>query len=227
MDATLDLTPHGSIYVECVTNGPVETNTYFVSSLDECMVIDPASDGERLVADYLAQHPRVSVKGVVCTHAHGDHIGGVAGMRAALGRDLPFCITREDAEFIPQAVESMRSMWGIRTPDPGAPSRLLEEGDVVEFGNAHLQVLLTPGHTPGGAVLFASCENGLFAFVGDTLFPGSHGRTDLVGGDEPTILDSLAKMARVLPSETLCLVGHGRATTMGEETLSNPFLQGA
>ena len=78
-------------------------------------------------------------------------------------------------------------MWGIETPDPGEPTRLLAEGDTIELGDICLQVIETPGHTPGGIVLFAATEQGNIAFVGDTLFPGSHGRTDLSGGDEAAI----------------------------------------
>ena len=116
-------------------------------------------------------------------------------------------------------------MWGIETPDPGEPTCLLAEGDAIEVGDICLQVIETPGHTPGGIVLFAATEQGSIAFVGDTLFPGSHGRTDLAGGDEATIMRSLARMAAQIAPETTLLCGHGPATTMERELATNPFLR--
>lgn len=116
-------------------------------------------------------------------------------------------------------------MWGIETPDPGEPTHLLAEGDVIEVGDIYLQVIETPGHTLGGIVLFAATEQGNIAFVGDTLFPGSHGRTDLAGGDEAAILRSLSKLAHMLPPDTVCLTGHGPSTTMARELMCNPFMR--
>ena len=92
-------------------------------------------------------------------------------MRRMLG-DVPFLISKDDAAFMPGAIKGMRQMWGIDTEDPGEPTRLSSEGDAVEFGGAHLQVVETPGHTPGGIVLFAATETGNVAFVADMLFPG-------------------------------------------------------
>lgn len=220
----LDTVPKGAIHIECVVNGPVETNTYFVCSRDEAVVIDPAWEGERLAREFVQNHPSVKIKALVCTHGHGDHVGGVAGMRRVLG-DVPFLISRDDAAFVPGAIEGMREMWGIETEDPGAPTRLLAEGDTVEFGGSSLQVIETPGHTPGGIVLFAATETGNVAFVGDTLFPGGHGRVDLEGGSASQIIRSLGKMATVLPEDTLCLIGHGATTTIADERAGNLFMR--
>lgn len=116
-------------------------------------------------------------------------------------------------------------MWGIETPDPGEPTRLLAEGDAIEVGDICLQVIETPGHTPGGIVLFAATEQRNIAFVGDTLFPGSCGRTDLAGGDPDAMRRSLARMGREIAPQTALLCGHGPATTMAEELASNPFVR--
>mgnify|MGYP000111015646 CR=1 FL=1 len=113
----------------------------------------------------------------------------------------------------------------LRRLTPGEPTRLLAEGDAIEVGDIYLQVIETPGHTPGGIVLFAATEQGNIAFVGDTLFPGGHGRTDLSGGDEAAILRSLSKLARLLPPDTVCLTGHGDSTTMARELMQNPFMR--
>ena len=222
----LDLTPQGTLSIDCIVNGPVQTNTYFVTSAGETAVIDPAWDGERLAEKFLSEHPGARITTIVCTHGHADHVGGVAGLRRSLGPDAAFLLPAGDAGFVPGALVSMKEMWGFEHEDPGEPTGVLHEGDLVAVGDVRLQVVETPGHTPGGIVLFAATADGDVAFVGDTLFPGSHGRTDLEGGDEALILRSLAKMARLLPASTLCLCGHGDATTMGREVVRNPFIAG-
>ena len=222
----LDLARTGSLAVERVVNGPIETNTYFAIADGECIVVDPAWEGEKLARHFAAAHPDVRVTALVCTHAHADHVGGVAGMRRALGDSVPFVISAADAPNIALAIEGQRQRWGIDTEVPPAPDRLLAEGDVIEVGSVRLQVIATPGHTPGGIVLFAATESGDIAFVGDTLFPGSHGRTDLEGGDERVMLDTLAKLACLLPEDTRCLIGHGPDTTMAAELSGNPFMAG-
>ena len=221
----LDLTPRGSVSIETLVNGPIQTNSYAVISSGECLIVDPAWEGGRLVEHIQAEHPEVRVLGSVCTHGHADHVGGVAGVRAAVGGSALYELCAKDVAVTRTNIEEQRVMWGIETADPGEPTRLLAEGDVVEFGNACLQVIETPGHTPGGIVLFAATEQGNIAFVGDTLFPGSHGRTDLSGGDEAAILRSLSKLAHMLPPDTVCLTGHGPSTTMARELMCNPFMR--
>lgn len=226
--------------LECVVNGPIETNTYFVIAGGEALVIDPAWEGEKLARDFAERHPDVRIAGIACTHGHADHVGGVAGMRRALGGDLPFMLPADDRDMVPANIERQRQ-WGIETEDPGEPTRLLRDGDRVTVGDVSFQVIATPGHTPGGVVFYAAFPGGedapaagageaeqpraAIAFVGDTLFPGSHGRTDLAGGDERAILVSLAKLGRTLPPETRCYIGHGPATTIARELAANPFMR--
>ena len=220
----LDVEPKGRVRVEAVVTGPLETNVYFLISNGEAIVIDPAWDGGRLARVFAEQHPGVQIKAIVCTHGHADHVGGVADMKRALGGDVPFALAAADASMVAANIAYQRRMWGIEVEDPGAPDRLLREGDSVQVGDASLQVIETPGHTPGGIVLFAATEDGDIAFVGDTLFPGSHGRTDLEGGSEAEILASLSKMAALLPPDTRCYVGHGASTTIAQELVTNPFM---
>ena len=225
MDMTLDMTEKGSLAIHCVVNGPIQTNTYFVVSGDEVVVIDPAWEGERL-AEVLAERcPGKRVAAIICTHGHADHIGGVAGIRRALGSDVPFMISEADSEIMGRAIEDMCEMWGFDHEMPPAPDRLLNEGDTIAFGDVELQVMATPGHTPGGIVLFCAATTGNVAFVGDTLFPGAHGRTDLAGGSEKQVIDSLGKMGVLLPADTLCLIGHNDTTTVARELESNLFMR--
>lgn len=221
----LDISKKGSLSIHCVVNGPIQTNTYFAVSGDEAIIIDPAWDGEKLFEMLAERCPGVRVAAIVCTHGHADHIGGVAGLRRALGDDVPFMISKVDAAIMERAIEDMREMWGFDHEMPPAPDRLLEEGDTIAFGNVALQVIATPGHTPGGIVLFGAAETGDVAFVGDTLFPGAHGRTDLNGGSEKEIIASLGKLGHFLPADTLCLIGHNDTTTIGAELETNLFMR--
>lgn len=221
----LDVNPTGSFNIHCVVNGPIQTNTYFVVSGTEAVMIDPAWEGEKLAVAFEEQCPGVALKAIVCTHAHADHIGGVAGVRRAFGRDVPFLISKVDAEIIPDTIRSMYEGWGYEHEMPPAPDCLLVEGDTISFGDVTLQVLETPGHTPGGIVLFAAAQTGNVAFVGDTLFPQGHGRTDLEGGDEAAIIHSLGKLGALLPPDTLCLIGHNDPTTISEELEVNFFMR--
>ena len=197
---------------------PLQTNCYAYVSAGECLVVDPGGSGAR-VAEHLGD---VHVACVAATHGHGDHVGGVAALTRETG--APFAIHAADAELARHAGEL--SEVGRRY-DENAPvaDRLLAEGDVIEVGTATFTVMETPGHTPGGIVLVGGGSAAGVAFVGDTLFPGSHGRTDLAGGDERTILASLARMAAEIAPETTLLCGHGPATTMARELACNPFLR--
>ena len=109
--------------------------------------------------------------------------------------------------------------------DAPAPDHELSEGDVISVGTATFTVVETPGHTPGGIVLLGGGSAEGVAFVGDTLFPGSHGRTDLDGGDEAAIMASLSRMAKEIAPATTLLCGHGPSTTMAAELTRNPFLR--
>ncbi len=197
---------------------PLQTNCYAYVSDGECLVVDPGGSGAQLAT--VLDDVRVTC--VAATHGHGDHVGGVAALVRETG--APFAIHAADAELARHAGEmsEVGRSYDENAPDP---DRTLAEGDVLTVGTATFTVMETPGHTPGGVVLVGGGSAEGVAFVGDTLFPGSHGRTDLKGGDEATIMASLARMAAQIAPDTTLLCGHGPATTMGRELATNPFLR--
>ena len=196
---------------------PLQTNCYAYVSEGECLVVDPGGSGAQLAT--VLDDVRVTC--VAATHGHGDHVGGVRALVRETG--APYAIHAADAELARHAGEM--SEVGRRYDDNAPnPDRTLAEGDVLRVGTATFTVMETPGHTPGGIVLVGGGTAEGVAFVGDTLFPGSHGRTDLKGGDEATIMASLVRMAAEIAPETTLLCGHGPATTMARELAVNPFL---
>ena len=200
--------------------GPIQTNCYAYLSAGEALVVDPGAAGAR-VAEALAGE---KVVGVAATHGHGDHVGGVAALVSATG--APFALAAADAEMAEHAGDPAYSGSGIAYDDDApVPSRLLAEGDLLEVGTARFRVMKTPGHTPGGICLVGEGTAEGVAFVGDTLFPGSCGRTDLAGGDPDSMRRSLVRMGREIAPQAVLLCGHGPATTMAEELASNPFVR--
>lgn len=199
--------------------GHLSTNCYALTSGGECLVVDPGSSGARIAAEL----GDVRVVGIVATHGHHDHVCGVAALKRALSYPTSFMIGVADAERAQHALALSSHVFDVthdELEDAPAPDRTLGEGDVISVGNETLRVLEAPGHTEGGIVLLG---NG-FAFVGDTLFAGSCGRTDLVGGDHNTLMQTLKRLKHDIPPQTTLLCGHGVATTMHHELATNPWL---
>ena len=210
----------GGDVVHVFVVGPIQTNCYAYVSAGEALVVDPGAVGAR-IATALAGEKVVCV---AATHGHGDHVGGVAALVSATG--APFAISSADAEMAKHAGDPAYSGSGIAYDDDAPePSCLLAEGDVLAVGTARFRVMETPGHTPGGICLVGEGTAEGIAFVGDTLFPGSCGRTDLAGGDPDAMRRSLVRMGREIAPQTVLLCGHGPATTMAEELASNPFVR--
>ncbi len=198
--------------------GNIQTNCYALISEGECLVVDPGAAGAQI-----AQHLEdVRVVGIVATHGHHDHVCGVAELKRLV--NAPFIIGAHDAERAQRALELSSHVFDVSESDlenPPAPDRLLYEGDEVTVGREVLRVIEAPGHTEGGIVLLGEGV----AFMGDTLFAGSCGRTDLVGGDHDTLMNTLARLKEKIAPETVLLCGHGPATTMEHELVANPWLQ--
>jgi hydroxyacylglutathione hydrolase len=200
--------------------GPIQTNCYVMASPEgDAVVVDPASDGVAL-ADALAQRG-LTVRQILATHGHGDHVGGIAALKQATG--APFAISAADAERARHAGydEALRIRYDDDAPEP---DRQLSDGDVIEVGEARFRVIASPGHTPGSVVYLGQDAASGFAFVGDTLFAGSVGRCDLPGGDASALKDTLERLKAEISPETTLLPGHGPATTMAAELRQNPYL---
>jgi glyoxylase-like metal-dependent hydrolase (beta-lactamase superfamily II) len=187
----------------------------------EGVIIDPGDEVAELV-DAVSRHGLI-IRYILLTHAHLDHISGVAAARAAFG--APVGLHRDD-EFLYDAVVQQGQMFGIRV-DPQPKVDFYYEGSGPwRFGSYAARVHHTPGHCPGGVCLEVGREGDAERelFVGDTLFAGSVGRTDLPGGDHATLLRSIRDVLFAFPDNTPVHPGHGDSTTIGREKSSNPFL---
>lgn len=210
----------GAIELRQFVVSPFSTNCYAVICAGQAMVVDPGAEGAR-IAEALAD---VDVRLVVATHGHADHVGGVAALVAATG--ARFAMAEQDVELARHARRN--HAFGIEyDADAPEPDELLAPGDVTGVGEARFSVTATPGHTPGGITLVGTDAASGLAFVGDTLFAGSAGRTDLAGGDPVVLMASLGHLARELAPQTHVLCGHGDDTTMSWELGHNPYLRAA
>jgi hydroxyacylglutathione hydrolase len=201
--------------------GPLQCNCYVVGDPEtkQAIVIDPGDDADG-IAQVLAERQLV-VTAIVATHAHFDHIVAAQRLRELTG--APFHLHAEDKPLLPWMQESGRLFLGVELPAPPEVDTDVDEGDRIKAGDVELEVLHTPGHSPGSISLVSS----EVVFSGDTLFAGSVGRTDLPGGDTQALVDAVkAKLFR-LDDDMPVYPGHGPATTLGEEKQSNPFVGAA
>lgn len=199
--------------------GPVQANCYVVGCEEtrEAAVIDPGDEGER-VLDVLAKH-NLTAKVILNTHGHFDHVGGNAELKEATGAEL--IIHTLDAPMLGQLTQTAR-LFGLFSENSPEADRLVEHGDEIQVGQMAFKVIHTPGHTPGGVSFLVEDK----VFVGDTLFAGSVGRTDLPGGDTQTLINSIRKQLFVLDDATEVYPGHMGMTTIGQEKRFNPFVGG-
>jgi hydroxyacylglutathione hydrolase len=189
----------------------------------EGIVIDPGDEVDQLL-DAVERH-HLTISNILLTHAHLDHVTGVAKAKRALG--VPVWLHPDD-NFLYERVVQQGQMFGIRV-EPQPPIDHFYEGEgPLRFGRYEVRVLHTPGHCPGGVCLAVTKEAKdakVTLFVGDTLFAGSIGRTDLPGGDMDVLLRSIRTVLFAFPDDTVVWSGHGDETTIGREKRTNPFLQ--
>ena len=206
--------------IHTYARGPFQTNTYLIEdeATGEALLVDPTIDSESVGDEITARKLHVAL--IVNTHGHVDHTYGDAYFKRTTGAAL--AIHADDAPLLAGSVQQARR-FGLPAPDAVQADRLLAGGDVLVIGDLSLAVVHTPGHTPGGICLYGS---GVL-IAGDTLFAGSIGRTDLPGGDDDLLIESIHRQLLVLPESTLVYSGHGDATTIGAEKRTNPFLRGS
>jgi hydroxyacylglutathione hydrolase len=206
-----EILPVGVLQCNCSIFGDEQTR--------EGLVVDPGDDIEAVLA--IVRKHGLTVKAIVITHAHIDHIGGAQKMKAATG--APVYMNPNDAEL--QAMMDVQAGWlGMRPPEPVEIDSAAKDGDRLTVGASDVHVLHTPGHTQGSICLWMPAEETLVA--GDTLFRDSIGRTDLPGGDGRQILRSIHDKLLALPEQTVVVPGHGATTTIGREKQFNPFVGG-
>jgi glyoxylase-like metal-dependent hydrolase (beta-lactamase superfamily II) len=204
---------------------PFFKNGYVIGCEDtrEAVLVDPGDEVDELLG--AAAGHRLDVRYVLLTHAHLDHITGVGRAKQALG--VPVGLHKDD-EFLYRGVVQQGLAFGIRV-DPQPPVDFFYDGEGPwRFGKYGAWVYHTPGHCPGGVCLAVGKEGEAerSLFVGDTLFAGSIGRTDLPGGDTATLLRSIRQVLFSFPDDTPVYSGHGEPTTIGRERRTNPFLAG-
>jgi hydroxyacylglutathione hydrolase len=224
-----EILPVGMLQCNCHIVGDPQTR--------EAIVIDPGDDAGRILEVIERHHLKVTA--IVITHTHIDHIIGLRRVQEATG--APVSMHADDVELY-HMLDSQAAWLGWKTPEEVQIDQLAREGDAIRWGRYEVQILHTPGHTPGSICLYMPSDIPLAPrdasaakstksgtgqlFAGDTLFAGSIGRTDLWGGSFAGIIRSLKGKLLELPDDTIVYPGHGEATTIGKERATNPFLVG-
>jgi hydroxyacylglutathione hydrolase len=211
---------------EILTVGPLQCNCSILGDevSGEAIVVDPGDEISRIMA-LLRQH-RLTVKQIVITHAHIDHIAGAAKLKQLTG--APILYNQNDLPLV-RMMDIQASWIGVGTPEVPPPDDTLDDGKLISIGTGNDQpgitgsILHTPGHTEGSICLYLPDQSLLIA--GDTLFHGSVGRTDLPGGNSRKLLNSIRERLLTLPDDVTVIPGHDERTTIGQERQSNPFLR--
>ncbi|WP_212001442.1 MBL fold metallo-hydrolase [Chitinophaga sp. HK235] len=210
------------IEIQQFTFGPLQENTYLlINGKRECIIIDPGcyfQDERKELLQYI-QTERLNVTRLLNTHCHFDHIFGNKLVADTFGVKPEI---HKDDQVVLDNSQAVGAMYNIPFEPSPMPGRYLAEGEKIPFGGHELEVLLTPGHSPGSVSFY--CPTQQFVIGGDVLFYQSIGRTDLPGGNHATLLRSIREKLFVLPDEVRVFPGHGPATTIGFEKKYNPFL---
>ncbi|PSV40999.1 MULTISPECIES: MBL fold metallo-hydrolase [unclassified Photobacterium] len=209
-----------SLKYQIVPVTPFQQNCSIIwcDETNQAAIVDPGGDIEQLtkVVDELG----LTVTQLILTHGHLDHVGGTAPLSQSL--NVPVIGPHKDDEFWLQGLPRQSEMFGFPMTEAFEPTQWLNDGDEIHVGNQTLQVLHTPGHTPGHVILFSNDAN--VAFVGDVLFKGGIGRTDFPRGDHPTLINAIKTKLWPLGDDVTFVPGHGPLSTFGHERATNPFV---
>jgi glyoxylase-like metal-dependent hydrolase (beta-lactamase superfamily II) len=205
---------------EILIVGPLQCNCSILGDevSREAIVVDPGDNIERIL-DTLQRH-QLTVKQIVITHAHIDHIAGAQHLKRLTG--APILYNQNDLPLV-KMMDVQAGWLGVPTPEVAPPDSSLEDGQAISITGLRGSILHTPGHTEGSVCLYLPQQSLLLA--GDTLFNGSVGRTDLPGGNAGKLIKSIHNSLLTLPDEVIVIPGHGPKTSIGVERESNPFLQ--
>ena len=205
------------MFIKSITVSPFASNCYIVASekTHNGVIIDPGDEVDRIIGEI--EDAGVTVSKIINTHGHIDHTAGAKEMQDKLG--IPFFIHEGDMDLL-KLINEQAQMYGMETRGVPEVEEYLNEGDIIEFDDIKLSVLHTPGHSPGGICFLGEKD----ILVGDTLFEGSIGRTDLPGGDYEQLIEAIDKKLMPLDEKINVFSGHGSPTTIGVEKRTNPFL---
>jgi glyoxylase-like metal-dependent hydrolase (beta-lactamase superfamily II) len=213
------------VFLEVFPVGPIQANCVLLGDRDAGVlaVIDPGEEAARIAE-------RVEAAGLVPTmvlhtHGHLDHAGGTADLMRRLGTAIPIGLHRDEIQLY-QNITMQGRMYGLEVETPPEPTLWFEPDQRLELGGLELEVRHTPGHSPGGVCFVVHGAPEPLVIVGDVLFAGSIGRTDLMGGSFPVLEQAIRSQLYTLPDETRVICGHGPDTTIGREKASNPFVAG-
>jgi len=206
------------LQVEPLVVGPLFSNCYIVwdKGVKHGAIIDPGDDADNILK--VVKELDIEIKYILATHGHFDHVGAVAPLRRELKAE--FLAHKEDFFFIEDGENAARR-WLVDIEQPPKPDRFIEDGEKIKIGGFELEVLHTPGHSPGGV----SFLNDRMVFGGDTLFQGNIGRTDFRKGSFEELAKSIRTRLYTLPDDTIVYTGHGPITTIGDEKRFNPFVR--
>lgn len=209
-----------TIEITYVTLGLAATNAYLVadSETKNAILIDPVDEGELLVR--MAADRGWTIKLIVATHAHFDHV--LASAKVKELTNAPFLIHHEATAWLDALPQTGVRFTGSPFPEAAKPDRFIADGEAIDLDAIHLEALYTPGHAPGHLSLFMPEQR--LVFSGDALFAGSIGRTDLPGGSMDVLMHSIFDRLIPLGDDVQVLPGHGDPTTIGDERETNPYL---
>jgi hydroxyacylglutathione hydrolase len=210
------------LLVETFPAGPLQCNCSILACGDtkDAVVVDPGGDADRIAE--IIGHYDLTVRAIVHTHAHFDHIYGTRDVKAAHGGAI--CLHPGD-RFLYDGIEAQCAMFGVPAPATLPVDRWLDDGDRIELGKHGLAVIHTPGHTPGSTCFEVTDGSQTIVFAGDTLFRRGVGRTDLPGGDARALARSIRERLYVRDLDARVVPGHGPSTVLGDEARANPFVR--